>query len=431
MIRKARLTLTSFLVLTLFAISTGFLPVGASAQSASELQGKIEAQNKAISDLEAEIANYQKQLVAIGKNKDTLANAIAELNLESKQLAAQIKVTESKITAANLKLKSLGDSIEVTSDSIEHLTAAVVKNIRDINIEDTNSLASFLLGDETLADMWQYAAEQESVREALRERTSELSNTKQVLVTDKAKVEETKRELVSLDNRLRDQRAINTKTQSQKNALLKDTKNQESAYQRLIKEKEALKTQLEGDLRTYESRLKYVLNPNLLPPAGSAALIWPVDRVVITQYFGKTADAGRLYASGTHNGIDFGIPIGTPIKAMANGTVAGTGNTDLTCPRASYGMWVYIKFDNGLSGLYGHLSLIKVSAGARVRTGDVIAYSGATGYATGPHLHLTVIAADAGSIQSFPSKACSGRNYTAPVAALNAYLDPMLYLPKR
>ena len=50
--------------------------------------------------------------------------------------------------------------------------------------------------------------------------------------------------------------------------------------------------------------------------------------------------------------------------------------------------------------------------------------------ATGPHLHVTIIAAAAGSIQSFPSKACNGKNYTAPVAALNAYLDPMVYLPK-
>jgi murein DD-endopeptidase MepM/ murein hydrolase activator NlpD len=116
---------------------------------------------------------------------------------------------------------------------------------------------------------------------------------------------------------------------------------------------------------------------------------------------------------------------------MAEGVVVGLGNTDTACPRASYGMWLFIKYDNGLSSLFGHLSVIKVHPGDRVSTGDIVAYSGMTGYATGPHLHLTIIAADAGSIQSFPSKACSGKTYTAPVAALNAYLDPMLYLPKK
>ena len=117
---------------------------------------------------------------------------------------------------------------------------------------------------------------------------------------------------------------------------------------------------------------------------------------------------------------------------MASGVIVGSGNTDLTCPKASYGMWIYIKYDNGLSSLYGHLSLIKGSMqpGTRVDASTVVAYSGQTGYATGPHLHVTIIAAAAGSIQSFPSKACNGRNYTAPVAALNAYLDPMAYLPK-
>ena len=163
-----------------------------------------------------------------------------------------------------------------------------------------------------------------------------------------------------------------------------------------------------------------MLDPKSLPPAGSSPLIWPVDSVKITQHFGRTVDAKRLYSSGTHNGIDFGISIGTPLKAMASGVVVGSGNTDLACQKASYGKWVYIKYDNGLSSLYGHMSLIKVGDGARVSTGDLVGYSGATGYATGPHLHLTIIAADAGSIQSFPSKACNGKMYTAPVAALNA-----------
>lgn len=431
--RKHRGALSSLFVLALLGAAFGFFPGKSHAETAAELQGKIDAQNKAIADLEAEIASYQSQLVTVSKSKNTLANAVAQLTLESKQLNAQIKVTEGKISAANLKLRSLGDSIQKTSATMDDLKAAVGKSIRDMQIEDTNSLSALLVGGATLTDVWQHAAESEALRDALREKTGQLSTTKEVLVTDQTQVEKTKRELVVLDDNLRDQKTINQKTQSQKNALLAETKNQESAYQKLITQKQALKSQLEGDLRDYESRLKYVLDPKSLPPAGSSPLQWPVDTVRITQLFGKTSDSGRLYASGTHNGIDFGVPIGTPVKAMASGVIEGTGNTDNTCPKASYGMWVYIKYDNGLSSLYGHLSLVKpgIAAGTRVRAGEVIGYSGETGYATGPHLHLTIIAADAGSIQSFPSKACSGRNYTAPVAALNAYLDPMLYLPKR
>ena len=91
---------------------------------------------------------------------------------------------------------------------------------------------------------------------------------------------------------------------------------------------------------------------------------------------------------------------------------------------------MFIKYDNGLSSVYGHLSLVKAGSGTRVLPGDVVAYSGATGYATGPHLHVSVFPNDGVAIHSFPSKACPGKTITIPTAAANAYLDPMLYLPK-
>jgi murein DD-endopeptidase MepM/ murein hydrolase activator NlpD len=128
--------------------------------------------------------------------------------------------------------------------------------------------------------------------------------------------------------------------------------------------------------------------------------------------------------------MDFGAPTGTPVKAMASGVVVDSGNADLTCKGVSYGIWVLIKYDNGLSSVYGHLSLSKVSAGQRVRTGEVVAYVGSTGYSTGPHLHLSVFPADGVSVTSFPSKSCPGKSITIPTAATNAYLDPMVYLPK-
>jgi len=158
-------------------------------------------------------------------------------------------------------------------------------------------------------------------------------------------------------------------------------------------------------------------------------LSWPLDFIYITQLFGKTSDSKRLYASGTHSGVDFRATVGTSVKSMASGIVVGVGDTDTQCPGASFGKFILIKYDNGLSSAYGHLSLVKARVGDRVVRGTVVAYSGNTGYSTGPHLHVSLYASDAVGVKSIPSKSCPGRILTQPIAAINAYLDPMYYLP--
>jgi murein DD-endopeptidase MepM/ murein hydrolase activator NlpD len=86
-----------------------------------------------------------------------------------------------------------------------------------------------------------------------------------------------------------------------------------------------------------------------------------------------------------------------------------------------------VKHTNGLSTLYAHLSVIKVSPGQQVTTGETLGYSGNTGYSTGPHLHFTVYASQGVKIMSRKSAACGG-TYTMPIADLKAYLNPMSFL---
>jgi murein DD-endopeptidase MepM/ murein hydrolase activator NlpD len=154
--------------------------------------------------------------------------------------------------------------------------------------------------------------------------------------------------------------------------------------------------------------------------------------VRVTQYFGNTAFAASgAYKGKGHNGIDIGVPNGTPLKAALSGTVVGTGNTDSVRGCYSFGKWVLIKHSNGLSTLYAHLSKIAVSSGQQVSTGQLIGYSGETGYATGPHLHFGVYVSSATQIMKLgdatnSKSACSSA--TMPIAPLSAYLNPMNYL---
>lgn len=96
-----------------------------------------------------------------------------------------------------------------------------------------------------------------------------------------------------------------------------------------------------------------------------------------SSYYG--ARWGRLHA-----GVDIANDIGTPIVATAAGVVASSGWS------GGYGYCVTIDHGNGMKTLYGHCSELLVSAGTRVKKGQVIALMGNTGRSTGPHVHYEV-----------------------------------------
>ncbi len=178
----------------------------------------------------------------------------------------------------------------------------------------------------------------------------------------------------------------------------------------------------------YESQLNYSVSKSGYPEPKAGLMAWPLDNVFITQRFGRTSGSSRLYASGTHNGVDFRASVGTRVKNVLGGTVVGVGNTDLYRGCYSFGKWVMVQHDNGLSTIYAHLSVISVNNGQRLATGDIIGYSGNTGYSTGPHLHITVYATEGVRIEKYTSsRGC--KQATIPLADIKAYLDPFSYLP--
>ena len=110
--------------------------------------------------------------------------------------------------------------------------------------------------------------------------------------------------------------------------------------------------------------------------SSSAGLIWPVSGP-ITSPFGWRW--GRM-----HQGIDIGVPMGTPIRAAAAGRIIYCGW------ESGYGNLTVIDHGGNLATAYGHQSSIAVSCGEQVAQGQVIGYVGCTGHCTGPHLHFEV-----------------------------------------
>lgn len=115
-------------------------------------------------------------------------------------------------------------------------------------------------------------------------------------------------------------------------------------------------------------------SPKSSRPVSTGKIMLPA-RGPITQQYGKVSSRGK------HQGVDIGVPVGTPVVAPDNGTVISAGNAG-----SRAGIGVVIQSGNQVHKLF-HLSQVKVSAGDMVKKGQVVALSGNTGRSTGPHLH--------------------------------------------
>ena len=131
-----------------------------------------------------------------------------------------------------------------------------------------------------------------------------------------------------------------------------------------------------------------ILTPGSDTTLGGGALQWPLPVAgTITSPQGYRTDPITGEVS-YHSGTDIAVPEGTPILAAADGTVTIANALDSW--GGSYGYHVKLDHGGGLTTLYAHCSSICVTACQQVKAGQVIAYVGHTGRATGPHLHFEV-----------------------------------------
>ena len=116
------------------------------------------------------------------------------------------------------------------------------------------------------------------------------------------------------------------------------------------------------------------------PPPTVTPAIWPAEGPGLV----VTSEYGEMRVDRMHKGIDIGMPCGTPVRAAACGKVVFAGAL------RGYGNTVILRHCEDIETLYAHLERWLVHAGEWVRQGAIIAHSGASGNATGPHLHYEV-----------------------------------------
>jgi murein DD-endopeptidase MepM/ murein hydrolase activator NlpD len=415
MMKNARL---AFIFMIVIAIATETAAGAVTSSTLSLTRDQLEAQvqakskeldaiNQQLSTTKASLDTTKQQRLTLQQQINTLNNNIKTLNLGIQSDALTSQQLQLQIQGLSYDIQDINSSIGVKRTAIE----SILKEFQKNDTENGNLLALFIKKG-SLADG---VLEAQTLQDLQSQLATDIDNLKGLHDQYNGKLQESstkKTQVIAHQADLQNKKAIVQDQTTERQTILTTTKNQESIYQKQLADLQKQQQQIASDIEALDSVLRSKIDPSSLPPLIPGVLLIPIQgdtKSSMTQGYGSTDFAKNGYQGHWHNGIDLAASIGTPVLAAESGTIVATGNQDAYCPKGAYGRFVVINHTDGLTTLYGHLSRISVQKGDIVKRGQVIGYSGQTGYATGPHLHFTVYAQS--TFYMGPSKVCGPMPY--------------------
>jgi len=349
-------------------------------------------------EIDAKIAALQGQLDSTRKDEAVLRDRIAALTDRIGSLEAQVGDVSQRLAALRhdleLRRRRLADLTalyRLQTKRLDHLKAqyrlAVERlNRRLVAIYESNipSTLDFVLGASSIDDVLekvdfvtmigkedeQIAAEVErskvlmqAERKQTRRLRQKVAGDARALAARAAQEQEARDALVGARNEL-------AQTKEAQAADLSKLSDRDRALADEIAQEQAASAALAAQIRAAQANRSVDVTPS------GAGLVWPVSGPVTSPFGWRW---GRM-----HEGIDIGVPYGTPIHAAAAGTVIYCGW------ESGYGNLVVLDNGGNLATAYAHQSSIAVGCGQHVEQGQTLGYVGCTGHCFGPHLHFEV-----------------------------------------
>jgi len=410
-------------------VSIPTYPQNLQGATVDEIRRNIEEKNSQIQNLNKEIKELDTKIQSTTREGQSLKGAISTLDSSKNKITKEIDVTVNKVDTTNLTIEKIGIEISEKEKKIQRARAALADSLRNLKQAEDTSFVESVFKFKNISELWNQIESFNQYNVSLRDNMSSVETLKVQLSEKKTETESEKQNLIDLKIQLEDQKKIVDINKNEKAKLLTETQNKEAVFKKQLTEKVRLSEAFLKEITNFEAQLRFIIDPGSYPTSGRGILAWPLENIIITQEFGDTAFSRTTsaYNGKGHNGVDFGASRGTKIMSAQSGVVAGAGNTDAVPGCYSYGKWILIQHDNGLSTLYAHLDLIKVTQSQRVSIGETIGYSGNTGYSTGPHLHFGVYATQGVKIVKYENS-INCKDAIIPVADIRAYLNPLQYL---
>ncbi|MEN9921044.1 MAG: hypothetical protein RLZZ517_22 [Candidatus Parcubacteria bacterium] len=407
------------------------------AETVDQLNDQIDEYQAKIKQIDAEIEEQRKLIQTTSAKAGEIQSQINTLTATRNKLQKDISRTQNVIKKSELTIEKLGIEITDKQRKIVELQEGLAQSMRNLEKNSDSNIFELAFKTGSMSNFFEQVFEIQRFKEKLIDKKYELLNISRELNVQKTDEEKTKEELEKEKQILAGQHDTVLSTEKTKSGLLAATKGEQAKYEQLLAQKQAQKQQFESLVKDIESKIQILIDPSSYPSAKRGVLSWPLANIIVTQQFGGSEFAKQnpgIYGRAYHPGTDFGTPIGTKVMSVSSGKVRDFGNTDAYPGCYAWGRWILVDHDNGLSSLYAHLSSILVERGQTVSAGEVIALSGNSGVSTGPHLHLTIYASQGVKVGKYgtykPGGAgCAATDASGPFADLDAYLDPMSYLP--
>ncbi|MBN2197850.1 peptidoglycan DD-metalloendopeptidase family protein [Candidatus Wolfebacteria bacterium] len=381
-----RKILTIFFSFCFLTIICHFSLIISQAAAPEDLKESIEEKSKELEEIENQKKEIQKNLDVIENQSRNLQNEIKQTDNNINQVNLGIRSSEVTIEKLALEINSLQYEIADAEEKIILKKEAITKILQEFQRTDTETPLIIFLRNKSLAESVSDVQNLNDLSIGLKTEINALIRFKEDMA-NKLDQSANKKYATEIEtNNLKYKKIILNDVKQDKKSLLSETKNQEKVYQEIISELEKQQMKIANEITDLEEALRLSFNPDLLPIKRPGVLAYPLSDIYVTQEYGETDFAKWAYKTKFHNGMDFRAPIGTPILAAESGKVFSVGDNG----KVQYGKFIVIKHDNNLATIYAHLSKQIVKEGEVVERGQIIGYSGNTGYSTGPHLHFGV-----------------------------------------
>lgn len=409
------------------------------ANSPDELKQAIDQKSKELQEINDQIEDARKNLIETEEKSKTLNQVIKQTINNIKHLNLNIRASEINIEKLKLELSALNYEINDKERRINLKKEAVINLLQALQEKNNEEALIILLKNKSLAESMSESQAIMDFNIGLSLEISELEKLKNDLKDKFDQASDKKQKIEKENQNLKYKKSINEEQKREHQTLLNLNKQNEKILRQRVEKLEKQQATIIEEIEKIEEELRKKIDPSALPTARPGVLGKPIDvdlKKYLTQGYGATSFALKVYSGKFHNGIDIGAFVGTPILAAEDGEVLAIGDTDKYCPSVwygkkrftgSYGKYILIKHYNNLSTLYAHLSRQIVQVGDIVKRGDIIGYSGNTGRSTGPHLHFTVYANIMGANNKLLSPEIKESQNCGP-QPYGASLNPLGYL---